>query len=134
MCIDEAWDECVNLSIMQSWKLQKLEIERQHDIQVNKHLDNNISSQWLCTYANIGECMLLVRMAYVQNVREHIQFEVHVYLPSNIASSKLTLDPCKECVQLRLSQRAYGVSSYNHVCVLHFLLNYAMYEVIDQIV
>ena len=46
MCIDEAWDECINLSIMESWKLQKLEIERQHDIQVNEHLDNNLSSQW----------------------------------------------------------------------------------------
>ena len=33
MCIDEAWDKCINLSIVEPWKLQKLEPERQDDIE-----------------------------------------------------------------------------------------------------
>ena len=40
MCLDEAWDECTNLSIVEPWKLQKLEIEQCVDIQEDEHADN----------------------------------------------------------------------------------------------
>ena len=40
MCLDEAWDECTNLPIVEPWKLQKLEIEHSVNIQENEHSDN----------------------------------------------------------------------------------------------
>ena len=40
MCLDEAWDECTNLSIVEPWKLQKLEIDQCVDIQEDEHADN----------------------------------------------------------------------------------------------
>ena len=64
MCIiGESWDECTNLSVVESWKLQKLEIQRQDDIQENKH-SNNIVYYNQCTLLLeiILQCWNLLKM------------------------------------------------------------------------
>ena len=40
MCIDENWDKCLILSIVESWRLHKLDIERQHENEDLEQFDN----------------------------------------------------------------------------------------------
>ena len=74
MCIDEAWDECINLSIVERWKLQKLEPEWQDGIEEDAHSKDIVycnQHQDLAVLLEAGDHFAVLKSPQNENLEDY---------------------------------------------------------------
>ena len=74
MCLDEAWDKCINLSIVEPWKLQKLEPERQDDIEEDAHSNDIVyynQHQDLAILLEVGDNFAVLKSPQNEDLEDY---------------------------------------------------------------
>ncbi|MCO5587570.1 hypothetical protein L7F22_041519 [Adiantum nelumboides] len=63
-CVDECWDKCINLSHVQSWKLHKLELDREENNAVVIEQDDIVYSEQqeeLADMLDVGDNLVVLK-------------------------------------------------------------------------